>query len=160
MQQSPLYLLAHVATHAKMVNCATQQNIDYHLSAVPIMPLSSTATTSLSSASNQSLLSACTPAVWLKIGFKIDAQADIDPANSIANGQQSYFKIRSLLSATAGGIATEYLLQHAFISFALLQPAIGQWTQITAVAGSIEGIVSTTQWYAKHISDWTRCGAG
>lgn len=70
----------------------------------------------------------------------LDELADIESTNVIINGQQYYFKIRSLQGISVGNIATEYIVQHGFIGFSLVAPSIGQTTQINHLAGNTEGI--------------------
>lgn len=133
-------LTVTVSAYAEKVNCASQQNLDYALTASNVTPISSTVISSLSPAGNQMLISGCTPTAWIKMHFMLDELADIESTNVIINGQQYYFKIRSLQGISVGNIATEYIVQHGFIGFSLVAPSIGQTTQINHLAGNTEGI--------------------
>lgn len=133
-------LTVTVSAYAEKVKCASQQNLDYALTASNVTPISSTAISSLSPAGNQMLISGCTPTAWIKMHFMLDELADIESTNVIINGQQYYFKIRSLQGISVGNIATEYIVQHGFIGFSLVAPSIGQTTQINHLAGNTEGI--------------------
>lgn len=133
-------LTVTVSAYAEKVNCASQQNLDYALTASNVTPISSTAISSLSPAGNQMLISGCMPTAWIKMHFMLDELADIESTNVIINEQQYYFKIRSLQGISVGNIATEYIVQHGFIGFSLVAPSIGQTTQINHLAGNTEGI--------------------